>query len=66
MKAISHLLGIAFLFPPTKQQLLSPLFSFAVLWGGANVLKYLFGGDFIAYNDKKQIITYEKYFHQTI
>lgn len=34
--------------------------------GGANVLKYLFGGDFIAYNDKKQIITYEKYFHQTI
>jgi len=36
------------------------------LWGGANVLKYLFGGDFIAYNDKKQIITYEKYFHQTI
>ncbi len=33
---------------------------------GANVLKYLFGGDFIAYNDKKQIITYEKYFHQTI
>jgi hypothetical protein len=30
------------------------------------VLKYLFGGDFIAYNDKKQIITYEKYFHQTI
>lgn len=34
--------------------------------GGANVLKYLLGGDFIAYNDKKQIITYEKYFHQTI
>ena len=26
------------------------------------MLKYLFGGDFIAYNDKKQIITYEKIF----
>lgn len=44
------------------------MFIFLVLrsCGGANVLKYLFGGDFIAYNDKKQIITYEKYFHQTI
>lgn len=37
-----------------------------LLFLSANVLKYLFGGDFIAYNDKKQIITYEKYFHQTI
>ena len=42
------------------------LFSVLRSCGGANVLKYLFGGDFIAYNDKKQIITYEKYFHQTI